>query len=286
MSLPNTQRWFASIVTRPLTSDHRMQIVGEDGVELAEIDSVIAPNDKLSAFERLEVYNRQYWFRLFEALDMDFPALTKLLGSDRFRELAEGYLSAHPSTSYTLRNLGNRMIEFLAANPQLAGEYPEAAVDIAKLEWAYVEAFDAAELPPAKPEEFAAAGEEARLRLQPHIRFVELRTAVDEFTAKTHGQEFARRDKQHRRFGKDRFKPLAETFAVAVYRKNDQVAQLPLESEAVILLKEIAAGKPLGEALETAFINSSAAPESIAPRVQQWFAVWSGLQWFTVAAEI
>ncbi len=285
MSLPNTQRWFASIVMRPLTDDNRMQIIGEDGRELADIDSIIAPNDKLSAFERLEVYNRQYWFRLFETLDMDFPALTKLLGSGRFRELAEGYLSTHPSTSYTLRNLGNRMVEFLEANLQFAGEYPEAAIDTAKLEWAYVEAFDAAELPPAKPDEFAAAGEQAKLRLQPHIQFVELRTAVDEFTAKAHGQEFARRDKQYRRFGKDRFKPLAETFTVAVYRKDDQVAQLPLDAEAVILLKEIAARKPLGEALETAFINSSAAPEDIAPRVQQWFAVWSGLQWFTVAAE-
>lgn len=285
MTLPNTQRWFASIVTRPLTSDDRMQIVGEDGRELAEIDSIIAPNDKLSAFERLEVYNRQYWFRLFEALDMDFPALTKLLGNDQFRNLAEAYLSAHPSASYTLRNLGNRMVEFLAANPQLAGEHPEAAIDVAKLEWAYVEAFDAAELQAAKPEELAAAGEKARLRLQPHIQLVELRTAVDEFTAKSHGNDFGRRDKQYRRLGKHRFKRLAETFTVAVYRKNDQVAQLPLEPEAAILLKELAAGKALGEALEAAFIHSSAAPESIAPRVQQWFAVWSGLQWFTVAAE-
>lgn len=285
MSLPNTQRWFASIVMRPLTEENRMQIVGEDGVELAEIDSVIAPNDKLSAFERLEVYNRQYWFRLFEALDVDFPSLIKLVGNERFRNLAEAYLSAHPSTSYTLRNLGSRMVDFVAANPEIAGDHREAAVDVAKLEWAYVEAFDAAELPPAKAEELAAAGEEARLRLQPHIQFVELRTAVDEFTAKTHGVDFARRAKQYRRFGKDRFKPLPETFTVAVYRKNDQVAQLPLEPEAVILLKDIAAGKPLGEALEAAFLKSSAAPELIAPRVQQWFAVWSGLQWFTVAAE-
>jgi hypothetical protein len=285
MSLPQTQRWLAGIVMRPLTGGNHMQIVGEDGRELAEIDSVIAPNDKLSAFERLEVYNRQYWFRLFQALETDYPALIKLVGRDQFHDLAEAYLSDHPSTSYTLRNLGSRMVDWITMHPHQGGEHPEAAIDIAKLEWAYVEAFDAAELPPAKPEELAAAGEEARLRLQPHIQFVELRTAIDEFTAKAHDFPFSRRDKQHRCFGKDRFKALAETFTVAVYRKNDQVAQLPLEAEAITLLKTIAAGKPLGEALETAFIASSAAPENIAPRVQQWFAVWSGLQWFTVAAE-
>src|SRR4051794_22309005 len=147
---------------RPLTTENHMQIVGEDGRELAEIDSVIAPNSKLSAFERLEVYNRQYWFRLFEALDTDFPALIKLIGKEHFRELAESYIRDCPSQSYTLRDLGSRMADWLAANPDKAGEHSEAAVDAAKLEWAYVEAFDAAELPPAKPEEFAAAGEGAR----------------------------------------------------------------------------------------------------------------------------
>jgi Putative DNA-binding domain len=284
VSLPKTQRWFAEIVMRPLTSENHMRIVGEDGRELAEIDSVIAPNSKLSAFERLEVYNRQYWFRLFEALDTDFPALIKLVGKERFRELAEAYISDCPSQSYTLRDLGSRLANWLVANPEKAGEQPEAAADVAKLEWAYVEAFDAAELPPAKAEEIAAAGEDAKLRLQPHIRFVELQTAVDEFTAKAHDNEFGRREKQNRRFGKDRFKP-GETFTVAVYRKDDQVAQLPLENEAVVLVKAIADGKPLGDALESAFLNGTIPAEQIAPKIQQWFAVWSGLQWFTVAAE-
>ncbi len=286
MSLSQTQRWFASIVMRPLNGENHMRIVGEDGRELAEIDSVIAPNSKLSAFERLEVYNRQYWFRLFEALDSDFPALIKLVGNRNFRALAESYLSDFPSQSYTLRDLGSRMADWLAANPQFAGDFPQAAVDVAKLEWAYVEAFDAAEFPAAKAEELAAAGEEARLRLQPHIRFVELTTAIDEFTAKAHDSPHARRDKAQRRFGKDRFKPLDVTFTVAVYRKNDQVAQLPLDAEAVTLLKALGAGKPLGEALEDVFIASSTAADTIAPRVQQWFALWSGLQLFTVAAEM
>jgi hypothetical protein len=283
VSLPNTQRWFAEIVMRPMTNENHMQIVGEDGRELVEIDSIIAPNSKLSAFERLEVYNRQYWFRLFEALDTDFPALIKLIGKDHFRELAESYIADCPSKSYTLRDVGSRLPDWLAANPGKAGEYPEAAVDVARLEWAYVEAFDALELRPAKPEQLAAAGENAKLRLQPHIRFVELRTSIDEFTAKAHNNEFGRRDKQFRRFGKDRFSP-AETFTIVVYRKDDQVAQLPLEKEAVMLLKAIAEGKPLGDALEAAFLESAIAPEQIAPKIQKWFAIWSGLEWFALVS--
>jgi hypothetical protein len=281
MKLADTQRWMFGKVIRPLTPDNHMHLTGEDGVELADIDSVIAPNTKLSAFERLEVYNRQYWFRLFEALDSDYPALGKLLGQSQFRKLAEAYLSDFPSASYTLRDLGSRLESWLVAHPQYAGKYPEAALDLARLEWAYVEAFDAAELPPIKPEDLAAAGEEARLRLQPYIRFVELHCAVDEFAAEAHDHDFEKRDRRY--FGKARFKPLTETFTVAVYRKHDFVAQIPLDSEAVMVLNEIGSGKVLGDALETAFIASPIPAEQIAPRVQQWFETWSSLGWFALS---
>lgn len=281
MKLADTQRWMFGKVIRPLTPDNHMRLTGEDGVELADIDSVISPNTKLSAFERLEVYNRQYWFRLFEALDSDYPALTKLLGQSQFRKLAEAYLSDFPSASYTLRDLGRRLESWLSAHLQYAGKYPEAALDIARLEWAYVEAFDAAEVPPIKPEDLAAAGEEAKLRLQPYIRFMDLRCAVDEFTAEAHDHDFEKRDRRY--FGKTRFKPLAEIFTLAVYRKGDFVAQMPLDREAAIVLKEIGSGKTLGDALETAFVELPIPAEQIAPRVQQWFQTWSNLGWFALS---
>lgn len=280
MKLAETQRWMFGKVVRPLTLDRHMQLIGEDGAELAEIDSVIAPNAKLSAFERLEVYNRQYWFRLFEALDQDYPALTKLLGQSQFRKLAEAYLTDCPSASYTLRDLGSRLEAWLDAHPQFGGKYPEAAIDVARLEWAYVEAFDAAEYPPVKPEELAAAGEEARLRIQPHVRLVELRCAVDEFTAQAHEYDYAKRGRRY--FGKARFKLLDESFTIAVYRKNGLVAQIPVGTEAIALLKALAEGKSLGDALESAFLGSPVPAEQIAPRVQKWFQTWSSLGWFTL----
>jgi hypothetical protein len=33
----------------------------------------IKPNDRLSSFERLEIYNRQYWFRVLDCLYDDYP---------------------------------------------------------------------------------------------------------------------------------------------------------------------------------------------------------------------
>ena len=40
----------------------------------------IKPNDRLSSFERLEIYNRQYWFRLLDCLYEDYPGLLSVLG--------------------------------------------------------------------------------------------------------------------------------------------------------------------------------------------------------------
>ena len=42
----------------------------------------IKPNDRLTSFERLEIYNRQYWFRVIAAVSEDFPALMLFSGRE------------------------------------------------------------------------------------------------------------------------------------------------------------------------------------------------------------
>ena len=65
MNLLELQRRMAEDVRRPLTADYEMQSVADDGRPTADIAaSYISPNDRLTSFERLEIYNRQYWFRL------------------------------------------------------------------------------------------------------------------------------------------------------------------------------------------------------------------------------
>lgn len=47
------------------------------------------------AAERLAVYHRQYWFRLFTALQTAHPLTTRLLGPWRFNDHADRFLRAH-----------------------------------------------------------------------------------------------------------------------------------------------------------------------------------------------
>ena len=118
MSLADIQRAMAAAVMNPLTPDEEMQQSTSDGRAMADVAaSFIAPNSRLSAFERLEIYNRQYWLRVLGSLAEDFTALRALLGAERFQALSIAYLSAHPSRSFTLRNLGAKLVDWLMFLP-------------------------------------------------------------------------------------------------------------------------------------------------------------------------
>ncbi len=141
---------------------------------VATAEALIAPSPALTAIERLELYHRQYWYRLLDSLAEDFSALRDLLGEPRFWGLLEAYLEAVPSTSFTLRHLGRGLPGFLAARPELVPE-PVHAEELARIEDALCAGFEAGALPPLE----GAALARARVRLQPHLRLLALRTSAD-----------------------------------------------------------------------------------------------------------
>ncbi|MGC1784184.1 MAG: DNA-binding domain-containing protein [Acidobacteriaceae bacterium] len=160
MNLIELQRRMAENVRRPLTSDYEMQRTVEDGTSTEEIAAGhISPNARLSSFERLEIYNRQYWFRLVSVVSEDFPMLNAVIGTKRFDALILTYLQENPSTTWTLRDLGAKLPAFLEIHPEFSGRRHRVAVDVARLEWAYVDAFDSKQLvcrsQPRKPKQSA-----------------------------------------------------------------------------------------------------------------------------------
>src|SRR5471032_51602 len=113
------QRVFAAGVTRRLTADHRMQSKWVDGKSARKVVAgFIKPNDRLSSFERLEIYNKQYWFRLLDSLYEDFPGLRTLIGDERFQKMSIAYLTKYPSNTFSLRDLGDRLGKFIAQEPK------------------------------------------------------------------------------------------------------------------------------------------------------------------------
>src|SRR6476661_327150 len=82
------QRLAAGIIMRPLARDMRTDKTFTDGRPTAAVAATfIKPNDRLTAFERIEIYNRQYWFRLIDCMYEDYPGLLAILGQDKFNLL-------------------------------------------------------------------------------------------------------------------------------------------------------------------------------------------------------
>lgn len=165
-------------------------LVPLDGNSVPDLHASVYITDslRLSATERLNIYRRSYWSRAREAIAEDFPALRALVGTRRFADLVDAYLVAHPSRSWTLRNLSASLPEWLAKNLNHAGKRWRAARDAARLEWAYIESFDALSHPPLTPEAIATFREDAPLRLQPHLQLLSLDWNVDDLVIAVHRQ--------------------------------------------------------------------------------------------------
>src|SRR5277367_5310660 len=133
MTLLELQRRMSQDVMRPLTADFAMQ------ASVEPLANYIKPSSLLTSFERLEIYNRQYWFRVIAAVAEDFPALNAVLGEKVFNRLVLAYLRENPSTWFTLRNLGSKLPQWLEQHAEFAPRRHDHVLDVARLEWAYVE---------------------------------------------------------------------------------------------------------------------------------------------------
>ena len=79
--LRSFQRLVKAAVTRPLAPGYRMQRRWSDGRPMTAVAAeFIKPNDRLTSFARLEIYNRMYWFRIIDSLYEDAPGLRAALG--------------------------------------------------------------------------------------------------------------------------------------------------------------------------------------------------------------
>lgn len=285
-SLADLQRKMAAAVMMPLAPGEEMQETDSDGRPMSEVaESFIAPNSRLTAFERLEIYNRQYWLRILGSLAEDFPALRAVVGAKKFDGLSVAYLSAHPSRSFTLRNLGSKLIDWLIANPRWTGRRHALAIDLARIEWAFVEAFDNSEFEPLTLDQIATLDEGSRLALQPHVRLLALSYPADDIALALYDKEKRQPteaglthddgEAAPARLPKLRRRPTW----VAAHRVDLNVYYRRMEREEFQTLAAIRDGRSLVEALDAGFAGSKVPEARRAARVRHWFTTWAELGW-------
>jgi hypothetical protein len=287
--LREIQRQFATGITRPLTSGYGMQPKWIDGKSTRKaVAGFIKPNDRLTSFDRLEIYNRQYWFRLLDCLYEDFPGLRSLIGDERFHKMSIAYLTKYPSNSYTLRDLGNRLEKFLAREPKWIAPHQKLARDIVRLEWAHIVAFDAEELPPLEIDALLDSGDPAKLRLgfQPYLTFLSCDYPVDDYIITIRRREEPQGEASNavaervvRRKMKKIKVPGPEKCCIVVHRHNSSVWYKRLTPEAYAICTALQKGLPLQAACERAFRRKKM-DENFGAKLQAWFAQWASFGWF------
>src|SRR5260370_7452712 len=81
--------------------------------------------------------------------------------------MSKAYLTDCPSQSFSQRDLGSRLEGWLRRHPSWGGSRQALAVDMARLEWADIEAFDGKAEPSLLPEDIPQTSGR-HLRLRPH----------------------------------------------------------------------------------------------------------------------
>lgn len=264
---------------RTMAAALMQSLAPRDTLRKTTVVDFIKPNEHLTGFERLEIYARQYWFRLLDCLYDDYPALRVLLGEKRFHQLCREYLAAHPSTSWTLRNLGQHFPTFVTE--------PKSR-DVACVEWAQTLAFDEPLKKALRIDDLLGSDPSAlRLGLQPCVVLVRTDYAVDHFItamkktdADVRGsasQAMSEAPSRETLAKAPRLK--AEVVHLAVHRHDNTLYFKRMSREAFALLSALRDGESLADAIEGALTD---APVDVdwAAEIRDWFAEWSQLGWF------
>ncbi len=240
LPLSRLQRWLHAVIEQPGAVDEAVEAPeAREQLDPGEIERVILPSKTLTSVERVGVYQGMYLLRMVEALENDYPALAHFLGPDAFADLVTRYVAAHPSRSYTLNRLGSALPEFIRTTRGIRKK--AFAADLARLERAVTEVFDA-DRSPAWP-----AGEIERLPQEawPGAVFVPiaaLRVLAFSYPVNAYLQSVKDEHHDHPDIGRK------STFVV-VWRKNYEVWRLNLNKDAYEFLRALANGRPFGKAV-------------------------------------
>ncbi|MDX2091201.1 MAG: DNA-binding domain-containing protein [Kofleriaceae bacterium] len=219
--------------------------------------------------ERLAVYNRQYWFRLFGVLQQEHRLTVALLGAWAFNDLATQFLVAKPPQGHDLGAIAEGFAAFASAMLQRKEIAEALAID---------RAFRTAALAPPERSLHIGPAEAARLPVARLVWSRSLTLVEEHWPLVTLRQRLPN-------LVDDTTAPLPaphESMATWAIHRTEQGLRCqplePLHAELLHLLRTHA----IGEAL--AVLEHRRSSGVVAARVKDWFAAdlasgfWTGLE--------
>jgi putative DNA-binding protein len=271
--LETLERWMQAVVMHPQGAEAGVKARSARALVAAaarDPGSVVLPSKSLSSIERLGIYADMYYLRLIEVMEGEYPTTRQLLGEDGFAAACRRFIAKHPSRTRTLNSLSSRFPDFLARTLARTARNG-LAIDVARIERAMEDAFDAPRAEPMTAAQFAAIGagdwNRATLRVNPALVLLKLRYPANAYmTALRRGE-------------KPRL-PRPRATHVIVFRRGYQVFRRDQEPEQWKLLESLVAGKPLAAAVRTSIGGRAASADRVAKRLGKWFEEWAAAHLF------
>lgn len=228
-----------------------------------QIEPLIKGDDKLSVVDRLNIYAIAYFFRILDILKDDFQGILGMIGEEAFHQLISDYLQQYPSSSFTIRDVGNRLSDFLTTYEPLKSKLYLS--DLAKLEWEIIEAFDAPDSPVLTLKELSSFKPDDWSRLQfeliPSLHLLSVSWRVDDALSKT-------------RKGKPPSSAKKQAAWIRIWRKDYKVYYRALDSIEIKLINLLQKGQPFECLCEEAGkqMGFDRGVPFVAGRLQSWLA--------------
>jgi hypothetical protein len=267
--LARTERLLSELIRAPAGVQATLARPGQ--IALAtQLQEAVAGDAERPPQNRLEVYANAYFYRILDCLKEDYAALAAVLGEDFFHDTVVAYLLACPPRHPSIRYVGDRMAQFLAEDERLAPvreRFPFAA-DLARLEWALQDAFDAPDALAMAIEDVARLAPEdwAGLLLRPDasVRLLELAWPVATL---------------RKAFERDETVPEATSVkadpeTVLVFRRSESVSYRLVDADEADALRAVLHGTQFGHVCEIAalHVGEDEAPGTAARWLARWLA--------------
>ncbi len=226
-------------------------------------------NNIASGEERLEVYNQQYWFRLFTLIQEIYPILSKELNLWTINQLSSDYLCQFPSEHYSLDNLVDRLYGFMQTSKKWNQKKWLQLVD---LETWYEKAFRKENYPELNVAELDKVPMEkllhSSLGFQPSLKLFQQNWNLVEALFPHKEQKSELNETERPEF-------------FALLRMGQKFYKYELTHSQYVLLKELLNRTALSDAFEAILPKLDSREQSeLAENLSNWFFNWSRLGFF------
>jgi hypothetical protein len=281
-SLVKKQIWFASLITQPLTLDNCIQPITPTNQEIErEAIKEIKPSPTLLPWQRIEIYNQQYWWRLLDIMHQLYPFVTRLFGYQDFNQsIAVPFLQQLPSNTWAIDHIGDRLPQWIRTNyTQDDKELVWNAID---LDYAFQDSFcrgvkptiDIAHLQEDELSQLVSR----RIYLQPYIHLFALDYNLFPFR-----EEIIKEEPEYWIDHDFPELPKAKRYYGIVYRsKHDDVVWDNLSSAEFHVLWKFKEGCTIEDACEWLERQDAAMSDEAAAHIHFWFQEWTMRGWLTL----